>query len=259
MSPKRAARTLAAAGATALLLAAAPAALANTSTISGSINPNHGRPGTPLALTVNFTLDPTAGAIPGTLNRVIVQLPPQATDNGAMFPSCTADQVNAAHGNGRLCPKGSKIGIGNIRADVPPIPISNVPATAEFFNGKGGKSITILVHVTNPVTLDVAFDAPIVHTSGRYGYKLTANLPYILQELNGEGGGYFDAVRKFTATINAKIKVRGRTRGYIEAKRCPKSGKAPIAGQFSFLDNTAQEPGVDHSSTSATGTITCKP
>jgi hypothetical protein len=238
--------------------------MANTSTITGSVKPNsHVKPGTPLTLKVAFTLNPTGGLLPGTLSSVIVQLPPQAVDNGALFPSCTPETINAVSGSGKNCPKGSRIGKGDIRADVWAVDnLRNVPASIEFYNGPGGKSLTMLVHVIRPARVNVAFKAPLVRTHGRYGYKLTAPIPDILQDLQGAGGGWYPAVRKLSATVGTTMKVRGRTRGYIEAKRCPKSGKVPLAGTFNFKDldtSTPAQPGTDNAATTAQGMITCKP
>jgi len=248
MSPLRAGRTLATAAASALLLATvAPAALATTSSISGSIRPNHGKPGTPMALRVGFTLDPAEGAVPDTLSKVVVQLPPNGVQNAQFFPTCSAAQINAAKSFKR-CPKGSQIGRGSLRADVTAVPVTNVPGTVTFFNGsRNGKRITIHIRALRPVDINEAFDASLVKTRGRYGYKLTANIPMSLQEIYPS---WFAQVRRFESTFDAKIKVKGKTRGYIEAKKCPKSGRVPVAGAFSFMAG---------GSSSAQSWITCKP
>ncbi|MBB4662584.1 hypothetical protein [Conexibacter arvalis] len=247
MSPQRAGRTLAAAAATALLLATAPTALAAESSISGKINPNKGKPGTPLRLTVNFTTEGDEGVESSTLRQVIVQLPPNAVQNAKFFPVCRAVTINAAK-SFRNCPKNSQIGRGSLRADVPMTDVYNVPGTVTFFNGsRKGNRITIHVNALRPVPIYEAFDATLLRTRGRYGYKLIANIPDSLQEISP---GWFAQVRRFTSTFNARIKVRGKTRGYIEAKRCPKARRVPIAGSFAFRQG---------SSTSALGWITCRP
>jgi hypothetical protein len=247
MSPFRAGRTLTAAAATALLLATAPAAMATTSSISGSINPDKGKVGTPIALKVRFTLDPAAGAEPDTLSKVVVQLPPNGVQNARFFPTCNAAQINAVKSFAK-CPKGSQIGRGSLRADVTAVPVYNVPGTVTFFNGsRDGKKVTIHVKALRPVLINEAFDATLVRTGGRYGYKLTAVIPESLQEIYPS---WFAQVRSFESVFDAKIKVKGKTRGYIEAKRCPKSRKVPVAAAFSFRAG---------GSSSAQSWIRCRP
>jgi hypothetical protein len=249
MSQFRATRTLTAAAA-AVLLAAAPAAALNpTASVGGSISPDHGRPGTPLKLTTTLRVDPGPGETPGTVNRVVLQFPPNATVNGNLFPACPAAVINRAGGRFSKCPKGSQIGRGSLRGDVPNLDLSNVPGRVTLFNGPGGKSITVHIYLTNPALISIAFDAPLRKTSGRYGYTMTNPVPEGLQTLIQPDS--YGALRTLTATVGITKKIRGRTRGYIEAKRCPKSGRVPIAGQFFFNEESSQA--------SAEGEIKCKP
>ncbi len=247
MSPHRAGRTFAAAAATALLLAAAPSAMAASSTIGGKIDPVKGKPGTPLKLSVNFTTEGDPGEKSATLRQVVVQLPPNGVQNAQFFKTCSAAQINAAKSI-KACPKGSQVGRGTLKADVPATDVFGVPGTVTFFNGsRNGKRLTIHVRALRPVDINHAFDASLVKTGGRYGYKLTAKIPDILQEISP---GWWAQVRRFSSTFNATTTVRGKKRGYIEAKRCPKAGRVPVAGAFDFTEGA---------STSALGWITCKP
>lgn len=222
--------------------------MAIDSSLTGKISPNKGPVGTPLDLTIGFTLDPASGEPPATLSKTVLEFPNNAVHNGKLFPSCTAAMINAKRGRFTSCPKGSQVGRGTLRADVPAVPVSNVPGRVTIFNGAGGKSLTVHIYATNPVLISEAFDAPLVKTSGRFGYKLTANIPYSLQEIND---GWFAVLRKFETTVGATKMVNGKKRGFIEAKRCPKGGKAPIGATFSFLR--------DISTVTTSGTITCKP
>jgi len=221
--------------------------MAASSSITGRINPDKGRPGTPLRLTVRFTTEGDPGEQSATLRRVIVQLPPNAVQNASLFPTCNAATINAAK-SFRRCPKKSLIGRGQLRADVPNAETWNVPAIVTFFNGsRSGNRITVHIFAERPVDIYLAFDATLVRTKGRYGYKLTADIPEELQEIYPT---WYPQVRWLESSFNQTIVVRGRKRGYIEAKRCPKSGRVPIAGAFDFRQG---------SSTSSTGWITCRP
>ncbi len=220
--------------------------MAHTSTIGGKINPDKGKPGTPLRLTVRFTIDPDSGQTPGTLTRIVVQLPPNGVQNAKFFPTCNAAFINSRKSYSK-CPKKSFIGKGRLRADIPAIDTPNVPADVTFFNGsRDGKKVTIHVWAIRPARVNLAFDATLVRTRGRYGYKLTAPVPQGLQEISP---GWFPAVRTFESTLFQTIKVGGKTRGYIEAKRCPKAHRVPVAGAFNFRDG---------GSTSSQGWISCR-
>ena len=241
-------RILSLAAASALLLATAPSALAAESGITGKISPNKGPVGTPLDLSIGFTIRAADGEQP-TLSTAVLDFPNNAVQNGKLFPSCTAAQINAKRGRFTSCPKGSQIGKGSLRADVPNADVYNVPGRVTIFNGAGGKSLTVHIYATNPVLISEAFDAPLVKTSGRFGYRLTSNVPYSLQEISD---GWFAVLKSFNTTVGATRTVRGRKRGYIEAKRCPRGGRAPIAGAFSFMNGTG-------AATSTTGFISCRP
>lgn len=221
--------------------------MAASSSITGKINPDKGKPGTPLRLFVRFTTEGDEGEQSATLSRVVVQLPPNAVQNAKLFPTCTAKEINARKSL-KVCPAKSLIGRGRLRADVPNADVFNVPADITFFNGsRSGNRITIHVFAIRPVDISLAFDASLVRTKGRYGYKLTANIPEALQEIYPT---WYPQVRWMDSTFNQTIVVKGKKRGYIEAKKCPKSGRVPIAGSFGFRQG---------SSTSSQGWITCKP
>lgn len=247
MRPVRSASTAAAVTAAGALLAIAAPATAATATLHGSVDPDHGRPGTPVTVRFGFEIAPDPGLEPPTLSTVTLLLPHAATLNGSLFPVCTADMVNAAKSI-RVCPRGSQIGTGRARADVTAVPVYNVPATMTFFNGsRDGTHLTMHVRALRPVDISEATDATLVKTSGRYGYKLVAPLPPSLQEIYP---GWFQQVRRFDSVIGATRTVAGRRRGYVEAKRCPSAGRVSMSATFGFYDQT---------SASAATTVRCRP
>lgn len=168
---KRPGRTLVAAAATALLLATAPAAMGATGTLRGSINPDKGPVGSPINLKIGFTVAPDPGRERPIISNVDLYFPPNARTNGAKFPSCSPEVINARKSFAG-CPKGSKIGTGLAKADVPATDVFNVPARLTMFNGPGGRSVTIHVDAQNPVVISLAYKAPLIKTKGRYGYHL---------------------------------------------------------------------------------------
>ncbi len=247
MLPIRNSRALAAAAATTLLLVAAPTAMAARGSLSGSINPNKGPIGSPINLSIGAVLDPdTPDRERGTLSKIELFFPPNARTNGAKFPYCAPETINARRSFSG-CPKGSKIGTGKLRADVPAVPVSDVPGDIVIFNGKGGKSVTINIEAHNPVEIFEAFTATLVRTKGRYGYHLSGNIPRSLQEIND---GWFAEVRRFSTSI----KATWRGTPYIESTTlCPKSLSVPIAGRFSFMSRPNGDSPLD-----VTSTIRCR-
>jgi hypothetical protein len=233
MLPIRNTRALTAAAAAALLLVAAPSAMAARGSLSGSINPNKGPIGSPIKqLNIGFTVDPDdASREAPTLSKVDLFFPPNARTNGAKFPVCSPETINARRSFSG-CPKGSKIGRGDIIADVPAADVNHVPAIMTVFNGAGGKSVTINIEAHNPVEIFQAFKAPLTKTSGRFGYHLSAPIPQSLQEIND---GWFAEVRTLKSTIGATW----RGTPYIQTTTaCPKSLRVPIAARLAFMNRT---------------------
>jgi hypothetical protein len=238
---------LATAAATLLIAAVAPAAATGpqpvvklTAKISPSrISKPKGSVGTPLALTVDtaFSTNPPGGT-PPTITKAVVSFPVGAVTNGRLFPSCSARQLTRAHNVLRRCPKGSQIGTGIVHAEAVQIGVFSI-AKATLFNGPGGRSVTFNFHATIPADINESFDAPLRRAHGKYSYTLTLVIPHSLQEILP---GVFVAVHTFhvvtKGTVIQKIHGRKVKRGYIEANKCPKSGKAPLHGDFFFLDGS---------------------
>jgi hypothetical protein len=230
-------RALAAAAATAALLAIAPAAQAdNAMTMRASINPNKGPIGSPINLKVDFTIDPPAGQTPGTISRVTLFFPPNAKPNGALFPVCSAAQINAVKSFAK-CPKGSQVGSGDGYADVTAVPVYHVPYRLTFFNGsRAGNKLTVHAYAVRPVLINLAFDASIVK-QGNKGYKVSFNLPDALKEIYPS---WFAQVRTMKTSVGLTRTIRGRKRGFIESTTlCPRSLFVPISSTFDFIDGSS--------------------
>lgn len=231
---------VAALAATLLLAVTAVAAVAPTvpADISITVSPNRiGRVvngvGTPVRLITRFKFNHPADSRL-QLQRVSIQLPAGVgVPNGKLFPSCSAATLNRARGQLSRCPRGSMVGSGLARGTAVDIGVSS-SGRLTFFNGPGGRSLTLNVSIINPAQINATFTAPIKKTSGRYGYSVTFNIPTQLQNiLDGP-----IVVTGIDATVGATRVVRGVRRGYIEAIRCPRSKRAPARGSFSFSDGS---------------------
>ncbi len=191
--------------------------------------------GTPLTLSVGtfFSSNPP-GIDTASVTKAVVSFPAGAVTNGKYFKSCSAKQLTKAHNVLSKCPKGSQIGKGTVLAKAVQL---NVVSTGKvtLFNGPGGKSITFNIHALIPADINQSFDAPLKKTHGKYGYTLTLVIPHALQEILD---GVFVSVRNFKVKTGATVTVHGKKRGYIEATKCPKNGKAPVHSVIDFLDGT---------------------
>jgi hypothetical protein len=189
--------------------------------------------GTPIRLTTNQTLTHPADSTL-RLTRVSVLLPGGvAVPNGKLFPSCSADALNRARGRLSVCPRGSLVGRGIATGTAVDIGVTS-SGRLTFFNGPGGRSLTLNVSIINPALINATFTAPIKKISGRYGYSVTFNIPAQLQTiLDGP-----IVVRKIDVTVGATIMHRGIRRGYIEATRCPASRRVPAEASWTFDDGS---------------------
>jgi hypothetical protein len=221
------------AGATALLLVAiATAADAPRPVVklTGSVLPRGAiKPGTPLKLIIGTSIK----SVPAGGNFVLQShdylFPRGASVNGRLFPSCKVSTLKAAHGNLSACPRGSKIGSGVATGIAVAIGVKS-HGNLTLFNGPGGRSITLNADVEHPAVINETWSAPLERVSGKYALKLMDTLPDTLKTIIGGD----IVVTNIKVTTFATRVVNGRTRGYIEAVNCPKSGAAPFHADFTF-------------------------
>jgi uncharacterized membrane protein len=241
------------------LAATAPAADAPlpTGSLTAVISPRTAqRPpangfGTPLTLKLDSRINQPGGTI-YVLKSLTYKLPggKLAKTNGAIFPSCKASVLQRAHGQLSKCPPGSRIGRGVATGTAVELGITS-QGFITMFNGPGGRSITVNIDVRNPAAINSTFSAPLRKVRGKYGYISKVSVPADLQEiLDGP-----IVVRRIQLKIGATRTIRGVKRGYIEGNRCPRSGKAAVAGEFNFKDaETAIE-----ATTITRGNVRCNP
>jgi hypothetical protein len=240
MQSIRVGRFVAAAAAATLMLAGTASATevpGLTTAIRVSANPNHlvrgltNRHGMPIRL--RFVIDITHPA--GSryqLQRVIVKFPNGVgAPHGELFPTCSAATLVRAHGRLSACPPGSKVGSGRATGTAVDIGVTS-SGNLTLFNGPRGRSIVFNVSIITPALINDSFDAPLKKTSGKYGYNLTNNIPTDLQNiLDGP-----IIIRHIEVTSGITKVVRGVRRGFIEAFKCPRNGKAPVHADFFFSD-----------------------
>lgn len=231
-----------------LLAAVAQAADGPATRVSASITPSDVGRNTPVALKLNLSIDHPADSVL-QLQRVVVLFPKGSHQNGKLFRSCSAATLTRARGRLRACPSGSQIGRGIATGTAVDLGVTST-GRITMFNGPGGKSVTFNVNITTPALINKTFSAPLKKISGTYGYVLTNNIPTELQNiLDGP-----IIVRSIDVTTGATRVVNGFRRGYIEAFKCPRSGKAPMHADFFFNTDTGLTATSD-----ADTNIACKP
>lgn len=221
----------------ALLACSAAAASAKTVvTLSGVATP----PISAFTLTpqtLNLTIDArfasdVPGELPGTVAKAVIYFPHGPRVNGALFPACDPSRLRAMRGDPRACPHGSRLGGGVALGSSPQFAGVNEHLKVDLYNGKGGRSIIFYLRGENPVLLAGMIVAPFkaLH-GGRWGYRLTMNVPHDLQEI---AGGVFASLLDFKVTTGGSVHVHGRRYGFIESLACPPGALVPVRGDFSF-------------------------
>jgi hypothetical protein len=186
--------------------------------LTGGVTPSH-KPipaGMPLSvhLHMRFSSDPPGANF--VLQGVDMQWPAaEARFNGALFPSCSARRLRAAHGSPRACPRGSQIGDGSAAGLAVKFGISGSGRLA-LFNGPGGKSFTVNFSVVHPVALNVTWSDPVAVVDGGHTILVRERDPIELQSILDSD----IAVTRIDLNAGATRIVHGRRRGYFEARAC---------------------------------------
>lgn len=190
-----------------------------------------------LSLTIDarFASD-VAGELPGTVSKAVIYFPHGPRVNGRFFPSCDPQRLRRYRGSPRACPRGSRLGGGTALGTSPQFSGILEHLKVDLYNGKGGRSIIFFLRGLNPVLISGMIVAPFkaLH-GGRWGYRLTMNVPRNLQEI---ASGIFASLLDFKVTTGGSVTVRQGGRsvryGYIESLACPPGALVPVRGVFSF-------------------------
>lgn len=199
--------------------------------------------GRPWSINLGIGVDVTTpdGGPPSPLKTVDIRFPQGATVNADRFASCTVAQLER-DGRG-ACPKASLVGGGSAKADVRPLLPDLIGADVKVYVGpdRGRHQTLLFSAVTSaPVHIHLVMEGLLRRTKGRYGYRLTFEIPPI----NTVPGAAPAAVSHFDAVVGGKR----RGRSFIEApRRCPRRG-LPFAGRFGYADGSRSR---------TTATISC--
>lgn len=231
-------RPLLVAGLALLLALAAPAGAGARTlvSISGTATP-------PISVftltprTVSLTLDTrfstdVPGTLPATIAKAVIYFPHGPRVNGALFPSCDPRRLQRYRGAPIACPRGSRIGGGTALGTSPQFEGVIEHLKVDLYNGRGGRSIIFWLHGENPVLIAGMIVAPFATLrGGRWGYRLTLNVPQDLQEI---ADGIFASLLDFKVTTGGSVVRHGHRYGFIETLACPPGALVPVRGVFGF-------------------------
>jgi hypothetical protein len=177
-------------------------------------------------------MEPPGGS-PATSTDIVIQLPSTLKWYGAKWAKSNhCDAANAEQARSKsACPKGSKVGSGNVLATAQPDPAKpkiEEPIKLTAYTLKVGP------HPFDPSqpnvkrgTLGLWLDAsqPVeVHTMllGRISKKNTKISVEIPESVQQAGPGVFTGIEDLSFTVNGKTKVKGKTYGAVSSVGCKK-------------------------------------
>jgi hypothetical protein len=164
-----------------------------------------------------------------TAAKLEVFFPKNVRLSTAGFKTCSAEKMNAERTDAG-CPKGSKIGAGAAKAHVGEGGTrTNIQFVVAVYAASKGNIVIWLDDQT--LEVDVAFPGKMTKASGKFGQKLTINIPAALQQ---PGPGLFSELDELGATINAKVRKNGRVYSVISTTGCPKNKKWPIQSRLTY-------------------------
>ncbi|HEX4806172.1 MAG TPA: hypothetical protein VFU94_09740 [Conexibacter sp.] len=184
-----------------------------------------------LTLDTRFSTD-VPGELPGTVSKAVIYFPHGPRVNGTLFPSCDPRRLQALRGRPGACPAGSRLGGGVALGTSPEFEGVLEHLKVDLYNGPRGRSIVFWLHGENPVLIAGMIVAPFTPLrGGRWGYRLTLNVPHDLQEISS---GIFASLLDFKVTTGGSVIRHGHRYGFIETLACPPGALVPVRGVFSF-------------------------
>lgn len=215
------------------LVAPAAAHAAQSAALKASAELLQQPPGRPWNINLGVLVEVSTpdGGPPSPLKTVDLRFPQGAKVHPELFATCTAAQLER---EGRsACPRRSLIGTGTARADVRPLLDFPIGASINAYVGpkrKNGQVLLFSAVTREVVNLHLVMEGLLRKTKGRYGYRLTLEIP----EIRTVPGAAPAAVDRFDVKIDGKR--RGRT--FVEApRRCPRGGM-PFLGTFGYADGS---------------------
>ncbi len=218
---------------TALAVAASPAlAVQSKQSLTASISPvkhaglakaSSKRPAN-VALTIHPKLAFDKQDTPFALSKSIIKLDRNISFGGYKLPGCSEAQVVL-----NTCAANAKVGGGTALALAAGL---NEPLKLTAYNGNDGRTLLIHVQGDRPVPMNDVLVATLSKSSGKYGSKMTINVPASLQQ---PAPGVLATLLDFNLTV----KGGNNAAPLIGVGGCSKGG-LNIGGAFTYTDGTTQ-------------------
>jgi len=161
---------------------------------------------------------------PFATSKAVISLDRNISFGGYKLPGCTATQVMLD-----TCGANAKVGGGTAMALAAGL---DEPLTLTAYNGNDGRTLLVHVQGQRPVPMNDVLIATLSKSSGRYGSKMTINVPASLQQ---PAPGVLATLLDFNLTI----KGGNNSSPLIGVSNFPKRG-LNIGGAFTFTDGTKQ-------------------
>ena len=198
-----------------------------------------------LTVDLSVTADPSNPGETGSFatQRTVIFFDKNLVFNGAKFPSCTAVQAYNNKGLPQAACKKAKVGGGQAQG-VALGQIQNLTVTG--WNGPKGKSLLLRVQGDTPLAIDSLLVGKLSKASGKFGTKLTVDIPSDLQKPLGPETAVFATLTRFLTTVGGTTKKK---LPYVGLAGCPKNKQLQFKGDFTFTDGSTQSP---------TDTVACR-
>lgn len=160
--------------------------------------------------------------------------------NGGKYKKCSAAVAN--RGGPSACPKESIMGsaTGVAKADT-----TVTRPTITFING-GATNVCAYTVLKNPARVATCVPMTIKKTSGKWGYRITAEVPKVLQVVAG--------VPIALRSLNFNIGGKPYAKDYIATTGCPKNKKWAFEVTTTLYNDLTGETG----STTYSDSVACK-
>ena len=182
---------------------------------------------TSITLKADVSQRDTTGALPPTLTRATLLLPPGSTWTGDLFPTCSARTISSSRST-EDCPKGSIVGKGKVEGGAPGGIVQN-DVTIVVANG-GKSTLNFFVEGTSPLRLQSNIEVKLRKLSGKFGLRADIPVPEALQE---PAPGVPVSITRLQLTLGKSGTIKGKRRGIIEVNQC-KTGTWMGQGTLDF-------------------------
>lgn len=181
-----------------------------------------------VTLFTDLITKPGEGDQPFATKNTVVYFDKNLTFGGKYLKTCSRAQVQQ---DDTKCPSNSKVGSGKATGTALG-QTENLTVTA--FNGPGGNKLELHVVGSAPLQIDSVIEGTLKDASGKFGKKLTVEIPENLQQ---PLTGVYATLTDFQVTVKG---TGTKKRPYIGLKNCPSGKRLFFKSTLTFTDGTVK-------------------